>query len=182
MRYDKDGEWRSGGWGKWGHTDVDASARAVAGALVADEVLHPVDVVEAQRHGGDEALQGDLDGQAKVLLQQGAGESPHRLRVLKVQPAGRTRGTGGKKDRQTEGDSGREGKAGRQRVNERGRRGRQGRTQRQTEVKQDKQREDEQEEKYSESERERETGREKMNGKGCQNEWQREKRCERKKG
>lgn len=40
-------------------TDVDAAARLL---LAVDEVLHPVDVVEAEGHGGDEALQWDLDG------------------------------------------------------------------------------------------------------------------------
>lgn len=47
-----------------------------------------MDVVEAKGHGGDEALQRDLDGQAKVLLQQGAGESPHRFRLLEIHPGG----------------------------------------------------------------------------------------------
>lgn len=48
-----------------GYTDVDAPARLL---LAIDEVLHPVDVVQAQRDSGDEALQRDLDGQAKVFL------------------------------------------------------------------------------------------------------------------
>lgn len=62
-------------------TDVDASARLL---LAVDEVLHPVDVVEAEGHGGDEALQRNLDGQTKVLLQQGAGQRSHRLRLFEV--------------------------------------------------------------------------------------------------
>ena len=45
-----------------------------------------MDVVEAQRHRGDEALQGDGDGQAEVLLQQRVRERAHRLRLFEVQP------------------------------------------------------------------------------------------------
>lgn len=48
-----------------GLTDVDAPARLL---LAVNEVLHPVDVVEAQGDGGYESLQRDLDGQTKVLL------------------------------------------------------------------------------------------------------------------
>lgn len=46
-------------------TDVNAPARLL---LSINEVLHPVDIVEPQGDSGDEALQRDLDGQAKVLL------------------------------------------------------------------------------------------------------------------
>lgn len=70
------------------HTDVDASPWV---PLAPDQVLHPVDVVKAKRDGGDEPFQGDLDGQAEVLFQQGAGEGSDSLRVLEVQPAGGTR-------------------------------------------------------------------------------------------
>lgn len=59
----------------------------LVGALVADKVLHPVDVVQPEGHGGDQPLQRDVDGQPEVLLQQGAGQRPHRLRVLEVQAA-----------------------------------------------------------------------------------------------
>lgn len=51
--------------GNHGGTDVNAPAWLL---LSIDEVLHPVDVVEPQGDGGDETLQRDLDGQAKVLL------------------------------------------------------------------------------------------------------------------
>lgn len=68
-----------------GRTDVDAPARLL---LPVDQVLHPVDVVEAQGDGGDEALQRDLDGQAKVLLQQGAGQGSHRLGLLEIHTGG----------------------------------------------------------------------------------------------
>lgn len=47
-----------------------------------------MNVVEAEGHGGYEALQRDLDGQAKVLLQQGAGECPHRFWLLEIHPGG----------------------------------------------------------------------------------------------
>lgn len=66
-------------------TNVNAPARLL---LAIDEVLHPVDVVEAEGHGGDEALQWDLDGQTKVLLQQGAGKSSHCFRLLEIYPGG----------------------------------------------------------------------------------------------
>lgn len=74
--------------GQCSRTDVDAPAWLL---LPVDEVLHPVDVVEAQGDGGDEALQRDLDAQVKVLLQQGAGQRPHRLRFLKVHAGGGTK-------------------------------------------------------------------------------------------
>lgn len=41
------------------HTDVDAPPWV---PLPPNQVLHPVDVVKAERHGGDEPFQGDLDG------------------------------------------------------------------------------------------------------------------------
>lgn len=63
------------------YTDVDAPAWLL---LAVDQVLHPVDVVEAQRDRGYEALQRDLDGQPKVFLQQRAGQRSHRLRFFKV--------------------------------------------------------------------------------------------------
>lgn len=66
-------------------TDVDAPAWLL---LAVDEVLHPVDVVEAEGDGGDEALQRDLDGQAEVLLQQGAGQRSHRLRLFEIHTRG----------------------------------------------------------------------------------------------
>lgn len=62
-------------------TDVDASAWLL---LAINQVLHPVDVVEAEGDGGYEALQRDLDGQTKVLLQQGAGQRSHRLWLLEI--------------------------------------------------------------------------------------------------
>lgn len=65
-------------------TDIDASAWFL---LSINEVLHPVDVVEAQRDGGYEALQGDLNGQTKILFQQSAGQSSHCLWLLKIHPA-----------------------------------------------------------------------------------------------
>lgn len=70
-----------------GGTDVDAPAWLL---LAVDEVLHPVDVVEAEGDGGYEALQGDLDAQTKVLLQQGAGQRSHRLRLFEVHTTGET--------------------------------------------------------------------------------------------
>ncbi len=41
------------------HTDVDAPPWV---PLPPNQVFHPVDVVKAERHGGDEPFQGDLDG------------------------------------------------------------------------------------------------------------------------
>ncbi len=41
------------------HTDVDAPPWV---PLPPNQVLHPVDVVKAEWHGGDEPFQGDLDG------------------------------------------------------------------------------------------------------------------------
>lgn len=70
-----------------GGTDVDAPAWLL---LAVNEVLHPVDVVEAEGDSGYEALQRDLDGQTKVLLQQGAGQRSHRLRLFEVHTGGET--------------------------------------------------------------------------------------------
>ena len=72
-----------------GRTDVDAPAGLL---LAVDEVLHPMYVVEAQGDGGDEALQRDLDAQAKVLLQQGAGQGSHCLWFLEIHPVGKKNG------------------------------------------------------------------------------------------
>lgn len=47
-----------------------------------------MDVVEAEGYGGDEAFQWDLDGQTKVLLQQGARESSHCFWLLEIHPGG----------------------------------------------------------------------------------------------
>lgn len=69
-------------------TDVDAPTWLL---LPINEVLHPVDVVEPQGDGGDEALQRDLDGQAEVLLQQGAGQSSHCLWFFKIHTGGETK-------------------------------------------------------------------------------------------
>lgn len=49
-----------------------------------------MDVVEAEGDGGYEALQRDLDGQTKVLLQQGAGQCSHRLRFFEIHSKGET--------------------------------------------------------------------------------------------
>lgn len=49
-----------------------------------------MDVVEAEGDGGYKALQRDLDGQTKVLLQQGAGQSSHRLRLFEINTGGET--------------------------------------------------------------------------------------------
>lgn len=62
-------------------TDVDSPAWLL---LTIDEVFYPVDVVEAQGHGGYEAFQRDLDGQTKVFLQQGAGQCSHRLWLFEI--------------------------------------------------------------------------------------------------
>ena len=70
-------------------TDVDAPAWLL---LAVDEVLHPVDVVEPQGHGGDQALQRDVDGQAKVLLQEGTGQRPHRLWLFEIHPGREEKG------------------------------------------------------------------------------------------
>lgn len=71
-----------------GVTNVDAPARPL---LPVDKVLHPVDVVETKRDSGDEALQRDLDGQTKVLLQKGAGQSSHCLRLFEIHTRGDTK-------------------------------------------------------------------------------------------
>lgn len=41
------------------HTDVDTPPRV---PLPSNQVLHPMNVVKAKRHGGDEPFQGNLDG------------------------------------------------------------------------------------------------------------------------
>lgn len=67
--------------GAAGLTDIDAPP--LASPL--DQVLYPVDVVEPQRYGGDQPLQGDLNGQPEILLEKSAGQGPHCLWVLEIQ-------------------------------------------------------------------------------------------------
>lgn len=52
---------------------------------MANEILHPVDVVQPQGDGGNEPFQGDVNGEPKILLQEGTRQSSHRLGVLEVQ-------------------------------------------------------------------------------------------------
>ena len=62
-------------------TDVDAAHRP---PLRADQVLEPEDVVESERDGGDEPVEGHLHVQVEVVSQQDAAERAHAARVAEV--------------------------------------------------------------------------------------------------
>lgn len=67
-------------------TYVNASPQDfLVSTLMTNEILHPVDVVQPQGNGRNKPFHGDVDGKAKILLQEGTGQSSHRLGVLEIQ-------------------------------------------------------------------------------------------------